>query len=941
MARIPQIVQHRRLHRRTRNRSTLAWLGLGFATLVGLLIAILLIFSSVLFAKITRSLPSLDLFPLYLDVPNGLLLQPTRLYDRTGEHVLATLAQPAAVDNPGLPLEDIPEVVIQATLASVDPTYWQNPGFTFAGLSQGSHPTLAQRLVSSFFLQDDPPGLIHNLREQLLAWQIVRRFGREKVLEWYLNTAEYGPLLPGINAAAQAYFGKPVSDLSLSEAAALVAYAETPNLDPLVAEQALLEKRNQILQEMLVQGWISSTEFSAASSNKLDFLPALSSQDLSPALTRLVFEQLAPLVSEDKLTRGGYRIITTLDYDLQLQVLCTANTQIAHLQAQAVESAALDGSPCLASRLLPTTQSSADKPFKANVSVVVLDPQTGQVLSLLHTPEEDLAEDALPERDPGSLLTPFLYLTAFTRGLNPSSLIWDIPPSSTESLTEEPSSPEETSYGPMRLRTALANDYPGPVTQLWNQLGRDNISRTARLFGLEDEKKITLLEAAQVFAIFAGQGVNNGQQIVQSGGLNNTQGIRPSAVLRLEDYLGNSLLDWSTPQSQVVLSPQLAYLMNHVLSDESARWSSLGHPNPLEIGRTVGAKIGKTDSQTQEWTVGYTPQRVAGVLIESAEEVKTPVPSLTSASLWHAIMQYATRSLPLENWTAPPGIKVVKVCDPSGMLPTADCPAIVAEVFLDGNEPAQPDNLYRRIQINRETGKLATVFTPPELVEERVYLVVPPEATAWALENNLPIPPDSYDTIYSPSEASSTLQINSPSLFEHVRGKVTFQGSAAGEDFKFYRLQVGAGLNPQEWIQIGQDSSQPITDGILGTWETTGLSGLYAVQLIVVREDQSIDRFVSQVSVDNQPPQLELLSPLPEQVISAKSPTLLFQADASDDLELAKVDFYLDDQRIASLTKPSYTLPWQTPSTGTHDLRVVATDLAGNTSESELSFVIK
>ena len=195
----------------------------------------------------------------------------------------------------------------------------------------------------------------------------------------------------------------------------------------------------------------------------------------------------------------------------------------------------------------------------------------------------------------------------------------------------------------------------------------------------------------------------------------------------------------------------------------------------------------------------------------------------------------------------PAGVTAMNVCSPSGLLPSANCPEIVNEVFLSGNEPHQPDNLYRKFAINRETGLLATVFTPPQLVEERVYFVMPPEARLWAESAGVPIPPDTYDAIQPPA-LDPDVNISAPALYEEVQGKVKISGTAAGADFASYRLLVGKGLNPQEWIEIAE-SSTSVSDGLLAEWDTQGLSGLYAVQLVVTRTDQRVDTAVIQVTI--------------------------------------------------------------------------------------------
>ena len=210
-------------------------------------------------------------------------------------------------------------------------------------------------------------------------------------------------------------------------------------------------------------------------------------------------------------------------------------------------------------------------------------------------------------------------------------------------------------------------------------------------------------------------------------------------------------------------------------------------------------------------------------------------------------MQIASQNLPRDGWGAPAGVSVINVCDPSGMLPTSDCPNLVSEVFLNGNEPIQPDNMYRRYAVNRETGLLATVFTLPQLVEEQVYLVVPPEARSWAESTGLEIPPATYDVI-QPPQTNPDVIIVSPELFTEVNGVVDILGTAAGEGFVSYRVVVGQGLNPQAWIQVAE-GNEPVTSNALAKWDTTGLNGLYAVQLQVVRDDQRVDTAIIQVTV--------------------------------------------------------------------------------------------
>jgi membrane carboxypeptidase/penicillin-binding protein PbpC len=264
-----------------------------------------------------------------------------------------------------------------------------------------------------------------------------------------------------------------------------------------------------------------------------------------------------------------------------------------------------------------------------------------------------------------------------------------------------------------------------------------------------------------------------------------------------------------------------------------------------DLGRPAAFKPGLTPDGAETWAVGYTPHRVAVVWIGGEGLSQRP-----AQGLWTSIMQSASRDVPPDGWPQPAGVLRLKVCDPSGLLPTDACPNVVDEVFIDGYQPVQTDTLYRAYAINRETGFLATVFTPPQLVEQRVYMQVPPEAQTWARAASLPVPPTQYDTLQPPAPDPGA-NLTSPAMFAELTGKVTISGTAGGKDFAFYRLQYGQGLNPETWVQIGADVKSPVNGGKLAEWDTSGLQGLYALQLLVVRADHSLQTATVQVTINH------------------------------------------------------------------------------------------
>jgi len=799
--------------------------------LLSLLTAALLITAALGYVSLTRGLPSPQLLPALLTPPGGLLLQPTRITDRSGENVIYTFA-PSDSPRRYIPLGEtnpqrLPQDLVNAVIARSDPAFWRHAGYDLASITNYEiHPTLAQRLVFDLLLFDEPPSLRRALRERLLAAQITAEFGRTQILEWYLNSANFGRYAFGAEAAAQLYFGKSAAQLTTAEAAILAAVSDAPSLNPHDAPQTALERGRETIQMMSALGLLSDEATANALGESPRFQPPPPAPPQpAPAFVSLLLAQLDSRFPRERIERGGLTILSTLDFDLQQQASCVTAFYAARLAGLPDPLLECDALRYLSA--LPPSVTAAD----SSASAIVIDPKTGQVLALVGETFQAQETPLVGAHSPGSSLDAFIYLTAFTRGLSPASLIWDIPgKTSIQNF-------DGAYHGPMRLRVALANDYPAPAAQVLAQMGAENVTKIAASFGVSRDEPLSLLRAAGAYGVFAQNGVYFGQKV--------SDDFAPVTVLRVEGGDGSLWLDWSTPQAKPVVTRGLAYLLNHALSDETARTGWLRDTRLLNVGRPAAVKLGQTEDGRDTWVVGYSPQRVTAVWTGSRGDAQlTP---RAPAVLWNALMQIASQNVPPEDWSLPPDVSVVNVCDPSGMLPTPDCPNIVNEVFLNGNEPQQADTMYRRFSVNRETGLLATVFTLPQLIEERVYLVVPADARSWAESAGLAIPPSAYDVIQAPP-FNPDVNISSPELFAEVDGTVRIEGTAAGADFVSYRVLVGQGLNPQEWVQIGE-GTQTVTNGLLAEWDASSLSGLYAVQLQVIRTDQRVDTALIQVTV--------------------------------------------------------------------------------------------
>lgn len=907
------------------------------------LASVTILTGGIIYAGLTRGLPPPQALELLLNENNGQLLQPTRIYDRSGEHLLLTL------ENPGLTRSFLsvreeadphytPQLV-EIIQSQDDPGFWEHPGASFTLPLNPTPQTIAESLAQRLLLSQEENGWRQALRMRLLALQVTSLYGREKVLEWHLNSIYFGHMAFGADNAARLYFDKSAADLSLGEAALLAEIARTPALNPLNAPAAAAELKENSLNRLLLAGAITPEEYLNAGKEDLHLRDSIEAPvSEAPAFTKYLLTQLNDAVGQERLELGGLRIISSLDYDMQTSLLCTLTVQMQRL----TEQEPVRGVDCQAASLLPTLPP-VQEPYPANLKAagILLDPQTGEILALAGKMDLSAVSDSVSGLRSGSVLTPLAALSAFTRGMSPATLVWDAPSSLPDELAAYRQ--DDRDYrGPMRLRTALGNDILTPLSSLLLFLGPQDVFRQAEPLGLTgftpDEMRpdffyqgveTSLVQVAQMYSAFAGLGRINGLATLKS------PVILPAAFISVDDASGLALRDVGIRTSKEVISPALAYLIHDILEDENTRRLSLGYPNALEIGRPAGAKSAAAAGGRETWTAGYTPQRLAVIWMGLPLDAETnhPLDARAAAGVWHALIQQASRSLAVKDWSAPTGVSQADVCDPSGLLPTVDCPTTVKEIFLSGAEPTLVDSLYKKIAVNRETGRIATVFTPPEMVEERVFINYPREAREWALSVGKAAAPEDYDVIQA-SLPVEGISITHPPAFAYVNGLVEIVGTASGDGFYSYSLQAGEGLNPAEWEQIGEESRQRVEGGLLGLWDTRELNGLYAIRLMMVRDDKKVFSAIVQVSVDNIPPTLNVPYPTNEQVFkSGSAQAITFQAEATDLMGIKKVEWIVDGQPAGERLQPPFSLPWSgTP--GAHQLTVRAYDMAGNVAEA-------
>ena len=896
---------------------------------------------------------------------------------------------PLGGDRQWLKLEQFPQNAVDATVAIEDRTFWTNQGYDLQGISRAFYQfvilggeiqggsSITQQLVKNNLIAVerrvvgagvDADDYRRKIEELLLAHKLSQTYTKEQILEWYLNSNFYGNLAYGLEAAARVYFDKPASQLTLPEAAMLAAIPQSPALNPIDNPQAAKARQELVLDAMFREGMIDRDQLVTAKYTPPTVSPGIEDRFdiIAPHFAIYVRKQLEARFGPEQVLRGGLRVYTSLDLEMQQQAECLARAHVARLSGASGEGLAADeqaNCPAL-SFLLPLRE--ADIGVDRNVnnaSVVAIEPQTGEIRVMVGSLDYwneaidgsfNVATDGL--RQPGSAFKPFTYLTALSQGYTAATMVLDVESdfgTPYNGIAYVPQNYDRTFHGPMRIRQAFANSYNVPAVEVMSWVGVNNVIRTAHSMGITSLNagnyglsltlgggEVKLIDMVYAFAVLDNMGRMIGQPIPAGEQRLGYRALDPVAILRVEDRAGEVLYEYNQPQQQEIVTPQLAFLINDMLSDRNARCQGFGCPNALELpdNRPAAVKTGTTNDFRDAWTVGYTPQLVTGIWVGNSDNAPMDeVPgSRGAAPIWHAFMSWAMQGEPAETWSRPPGIVERAVCDVSGLLPTPYCPT-VTEYFIQGTEPEVFDNFYQAFQINRDTGRLATIYTPPELIETRVFHIYPERAADWVRENEIAQPPSEYDTITDTPGSERGIEIVSPRPFEFVEGLVDIEGTAQLEDFASYRLAYFEGLAPENIQIIVDNAQQPGERASLGQWDVSLLNGLYTLLLTVNRADGSFEEVSVPVTVDNTPPSAHIVFPIPNQSIFTDDEWVIIQAFAEDDISIDRVEFYIDnaDVPFAVKTVPPFTEKWTIRGPGCHQFRIVALDAAGNRTSSD------
>ena len=588
-------------------------------------------------------------------------------------------------------IDQVPQNVIHAVLAAEDHRFYEHKGLDPIGILRAIYTdlrhgsirqggsTITQQLVKNYFLSPER-SLIRKFKEMFMSITIEMMYNKNEILEIYLNEIYMGQKGPeainGIGEAAVFYFGKPVNQLSLAEAATLGGLIKGPNhYSPYINKDRCMKRRNVVLKAMYEQGWISDEELNTALALPVKAVGYESYGKKAPYFMDYLSDQLTALYSSQDLSSLGLSVYTTLDTQVQM---AAENALKKGLDALEKSNPAL---------------SRTDPKKKLQGAIIVMQPKTGYVLAMVGGRNYSVSQFnriTQARRQPGSAFKPFVYLSGLDK-FTPASILSNKP--RTYEINGKEWTPQN--YSPMMeecvtVREALAKSINLATVDLAMQVGIDHIVKTARSFGFSTPMKpypsialgafeVIPLELARAYCPFAADGVLP----------------FPLALKEVLDDSGN-ILEQRHMSIKEVTTPEKAYIMSSLLHSVVVKGTA---SSLKERGITfpVAAKTGTTNDYRDAWFVGYTPNILA--LIWVGFDDGDPIYATGSKAalpIWADLMNALPQYVSGEWFRMPPGVVKAMTCPESEQQIIEDkCPHPMEEYFLAGHVPEGYCPVYR------------------------------------------------------------------------------------------------------------------------------------------------------------------------------------------------------------------------------------------------------
>lgn len=548
-----------------------------------------------------------------------------------------------------VPLSQINDTMEHALIASEDKDFYKHGGFSAGSILRAlyddvlSHDltgyggsTLTQQLAKNTLLSNNQT-FLRKYQELAISIAIERQYSKDQILDMYLNSVYFGENSFGIEDAAKTYFNETPAQLDLAQSAMLVGVLPAPSAYSPISGNATYAKERQttVLSRMVTNGYITDAQKQAALAEQLTYAPVKSAIDNSaPHYTEMVLQELYDKYGEEQVKRSGEQVTTTLDLSIQNELLDNVNNQMPYIH-----------------RLGGT-----------NASAIVIDPNSGEIRGLVGSadwdnPDWGKVNMTTSKRQPGSSFKPIYYSKALAKGvITPATILHDVPTDFGGGY--RPLDADKRFRGDVTVRTALNESLNIPSVEVMQKFGVNNAIQAAKDLGITTVNtntdyglslalgtaEIPLEQMANAYAAFA----NGGEQ------------YPTTTIHSIEDKYGKTIYT-NKPKAKQAISPQGAFLISDILSDNKARAPIFG--SSLSVpGKKVAVKTGTTEDGRDAWTIGYTPDYVVGTWVGNNDNT----PMLSGGSdmagpIWrHTMIQLTANTTP--SFPVPGGIAQRNVC---------------------------------------------------------------------------------------------------------------------------------------------------------------------------------------------------------------------------------------------------------------------------------------
>ena len=638
---------------------------------LGALFIILFILFPYIFYSWINTLPHPGQLALR-DVPTT-----TKIFDRNGNLLYQIFANQ---NRTPIKLSSVPESLKIATIAIEDRDFYHHKGYdvrailraakeTFINKKVQGGSTITQQLIKNALLTPDV-SIKRKIKEIILAFWAEKIYTKDQILEMYFNQVPYGGTAWGVETAAETYFGKTVLELNLAESALLAGLPAAPSTySPFGSHPELTKTRQaEVLRRMTEDGYITSQQAEEAKNTSLIFAKPVT-EIKAPHFVLYVKDLLVKRYGSRIVEQGGLRVETTLDLSTQEKAQEIVSNEIEKLDSLHV----------------------------GNGAVLVVNPKTGEIMAMVGSRNYfDITRDGnvnvtLALRQPGSAIKPVNYAAAFEKGFTAATILDDSPVvySTAGQPPYAPVNYDGKFHGRMLLRYAFANSYNVPAVKTLAAIGIPSMIEIGKRMGITawDETnrfglsltlgggEVTMLDITKAYGTLA----NSGKK------------VELNPILKVTDYKGTVLQDFTKPNENQAISPEIAFILSDILADNNARTNAFGPNSQLVIkDHTVSVKTGTTNDKRDNWTIGYTPSILTAVWVGNNDN--SPMnQELTSgvtgaAPIWNKIMTELLKSKPDEKIVKPEGVIAVQICSVNGLLPCKECPT-KTEYFIKGTEP--------------------------------------------------------------------------------------------------------------------------------------------------------------------------------------------------------------------------------------------------------------